>query len=150
MERKVLNFMRILYECSVFMIYYHKLLMWISPKFSRFKKEREKRSLLTWMCLSKTLSRLSYFKLLYTILFTNMAKAKNCTGLLLLPLNLCDMRSVSLNRLLHPQAMLSVCFLAWGFSIWILIIMSTVINFHFFSYKTHCQNWPKVKAREAR
>ena len=24
-------------------------------------------------------------KLLYTILFTNMAKAKNCTGLLLLP-----------------------------------------------------------------
>ena len=44
MERKVLNFMRILYECSVFMIYYHKLLMWISPKFSRFKKEREKRN----------------------------------------------------------------------------------------------------------
>lgn len=86
-----------------------------------------------------------------------MAKAKNCVGLIVALkahcLNLGDMGSVSLSRLLHPQAMLSVCFLAWGVRIRTLVTVNTLIlgtDVQSFSYQMHCRNWPKVKAGEAR
>lgn len=86
MERKVLNFMRILYECSVFMIYYHKLLMWIAPKFSRFKKERVRKEELAHLNVpSKDLIKAIIFQVVICYIINKHGKGKKLYWIIAAP-----------------------------------------------------------------